>query len=453
MPDSTAIKLPSDAEIHKMIANRVDVIGGLEDGIGIVVGIVGPEGRRVISYGHVNQGDPRLLDGDTGFEIASATKVFTALLLADMVEKGEVTLVVPVAKYLPAGVKLPDRKGRSITLLDLATHTSGLPFMPALNDSLAVKDPSLLYHFLAGYKLSRDIGATWDYSNIGYWLLGEALAHQAGMDFETLLTTRIIVPLKLTSTAITPSPKMKANLAVGHDAALRPAPYFPSLPVYSLMPAAGGLVSTTNDLLTFLSAVMGYERSPFARAMAAMLSARRPKPHLGEEQALGWIVIREGDDQLIFHDGGSLGFASSVAWDPQRRLGVVVLSNQSTGVNDIARHLLRPDFPLEQPTAAKRTEIVLDSTALRVCAGRYEALGEGIFKIVFEGDSLTFQAPTDWGLPKLRLRPESRLDFFAAELPLRVTFQTDGDGRVNAILVHPPRGQRAKLAKRVSPDR
>jgi hypothetical protein len=187
--------------------------------------------------------------------------------------------------------------------------------------------------------------------------------------------------------------------------------------------------------------------------MAAMLSTRRPTPQRGVEQALGWMVVGEGDDQLIVHDGGTLGYASSVAWDPKQRVGVVVLSNQMAGVGDIARHLLRSNVPLERPTATKRTETALDSAVLDSYAGRYEAQGEGAFTIVRENDFLTIQAPASWGLPKLRLRPESLRDFFVAELPLRVIFQTDGGGRVNGLLVYPPRGQRAIRANRVSSDR
>jgi D-alanyl-D-alanine-carboxypeptidase/D-alanyl-D-alanine-endopeptidase len=139
---SGAIVLPSNGDLRKVLEERVDILGGEEDGVGIVVGLIGPQGRRVISYGHLSRGDPRPLDGDTGFEIGSVTKVFTALLLADMVRRGEVALADPVAKYLPS-VRIPERNGRSITLLDLATHTSGLPFMPealpALDDSPSTK--------------------------------------------------------------------------------------------------------------------------------------------------------------------------------------------------------------------------------------------------------------------------------------------------------------------------
>jgi hypothetical protein len=74
---------------------------------------------------------------------------------------------------------------------------------------------------------------------------------------------------------------------------------------------------------------------------------------------------------LIVHDGGTFGYASSMVWDPKRRLGVVVLSNHVANVGDVARHLLRPNHPLAKPTATKRTEIALDSEILDSYAGNY----------------------------------------------------------------------------------
>src|SRR5438552_3309494 len=218
----SSLVLPSDAEIRKILAERV---GTPENDIGIVVGVIEPQGRRLISYGHRNAGDPRQLDGHTVFEIGSVTKFFTALLLADMVGKNEVALEDPVAKHLPPDIKVPERNGHSITLVDLATHTSGLLFMPentpAFNDPAAAKySVADLKQYVAGYQLTRDIGAEWDYSNIGYWLLSEALSSRAGVDYKTLVRARVITPLKLAKTDFALSSTMKANLAAGHDAAI-----------------------------------------------------------------------------------------------------------------------------------------------------------------------------------------------------------------------------------------
>lgn len=446
--------LPSDGEIHRLIEQRVQTIAGPEGGMGIVVGVLDEKGPRVIAYGETGGSDRRPLTGDTVFEIASVTKVFTALLLADMVRTRDLKLTDPVAKYLPKGTTLPERNGRSITLVDLATHTSGLPFMP---DNLPTpEDPNAaryskadLYRFIAAQTLTRDIGSDWDYSNLDYWLLQEAIATRGRADFEQLLQKRVIGPLGLRSTAITLSPEQQVHVAIGHDAVLQPAAPFASLPVFNLMPAGGGMLSSANDLLKFLSASMGYEDSKLAPSMAKLLQTRRPAGDL--EQALGWMVMGAGEDQIVLHDGGSFGFASSVAWLPQQRIGVVVLMNQAGNVGDIARHLLRPSLPLQQVTPARHTEITLEAGTLDAYAGRYDLQDEGVTTIARDGGLLTIELPASWGLPKLNLHAESQRDFFATELPLRVTFEVDANDRVTGMLVHPPRSQRTIPALRLQP--
>ena len=441
---------PSETDIHKLIAERVDTLAGPEDGIGIVVGIVEPRGRRVVSYGHFNQGDPRAVDGSTIFEIGSVTKIFTALLLADFVQKREVKLTDPASNYLPADVRLPEHGGKSITLLDLATHTSGLPFMPALPDSSAVKYSAAdIYAYLAKFNLQYDIGTQWDYSNLGYWLLGEVLAARAGVDYKRLLLKRVIFPFKMTNTGFVPSVAMKAKSAIGHYASMQPADSFASLPGYSIMPAAGGLLSSVDELLTIPAVALGYRYSPLAALVASCLVPRRPTATKGSEQGLGWTVVRDTSGQLVFRDGGTFGHASAMIWDPDKRVGVVVLSNHVQSVSDLAHHLLRPSYPLDRPTAIRHKEIVLDLATLRSYEGRYEVEDEGIFELQLEGKYLTIIAPSDWGLPKLRLHAESKLDFFANELPLLVTVQLGNDGRAMALVITPPRGQHAIRARRM----
>src|SRR5580658_9313316 len=124
------LQVPSNDEIREILVKRID---RQKQAVGIAVGVIDPNGRRVIAYGNLAKGDPRTLDGDTIFEIGSVTKVFTSLVLADMVNRKEIALDDPAAKYLPKNrpeaenVKMPQRSGKSITLLDLSTHRSGLP--------------------------------------------------------------------------------------------------------------------------------------------------------------------------------------------------------------------------------------------------------------------------------------------------------------------------------------
>ena len=443
---SQAAGLPSDGDIHRIVEQRVQAIAGPEGGMGIVVGVLDGKGRRVIAYGDAGGADRRPLNGDTVFEIASVTKVFTALLLADMVRTGDLALTDPAAKYLPHS------NGLSMTLVDLATHTAGLPFMPdnlaALLESPAARySKSDLYGFIASRPLSDDIGSGWAYSNLDYWLLQEVIAARAGSDFGQVLQSRLLTPLGLRNTAATWSPELKARAAAGHDAVLQPAPDIASLPVFNLMPAAGSMVSTANDLLKFLSMVMGYEDTKLAPSMAALLQTRRPAG--GHEQALGWWIIGAGEDAIVFHDGGSFGFSSSLAWQPQRRVGVVVLSNQTTGAVGVARHLLQPDLPLAQPKRARRTEITLDTAVLDRYVGRYDMQDEGVVVIGRQGTLLTIELPASWGLPKLRLHAEKEREFFTTGLPLQATFEVDSSGRVTGMLVHPPRGQGAIPARRL----
>jgi len=126
---------PSDGEIRQILIDRIDRD---RQGVGIAVGVIDAKGRRIVAYGSLAKGDRRQIDGDTVFEIGSVTKVFTSLLLMDMVQRGEVALTDPVSKFLPPNVKMPERNGKSITLADLSTQTSGLPGMPA---NMSPKDP------------------------------------------------------------------------------------------------------------------------------------------------------------------------------------------------------------------------------------------------------------------------------------------------------------------------
>jgi serine-type D-Ala-D-Ala carboxypeptidase/endopeptidase len=339
---------PADADIQRILAQRID---GERRGVGIVVGVLAPDGRRVISYGGLAHGDERHLDGDTVFEIGSVGKVFTALLLADMAQRGEVALRDPVAKYLPPDVKVPQHGGRGITLLDLATHTSGLPRMPT---NFAPRDPTnpyadysveQLYSFLSGYELTREIGAQYAYSNLGYGLLGNVLERRAGVNYEALVKSRIAVPLGLASTTMTLSSQLAAKLAVGHNEVLQAVPNWDD----RTLAGAGSLRSSANDLLTFLAAQLRKADAPLASAMTAMLAVRKPTGTPDLDIGLGWHISSQQGREFVWHNGGTGGYSSFVGFCPQARTGIVVLANSEIGVDDLALHILDPQRPLDKP--------------------------------------------------------------------------------------------------------
>jgi len=418
--------LPADSEIRKILADRV---GREDSGAGIVVGAIDAKGPRVISHG-------RGLDGNTVFEIGSLTKVFTAVLLMDMVRRGEVALTDPVSKYLPAGVRLPERKGRKITLADLATHTSGLPSFPSnihpKDEGNPYADYSVqqMYDFLSGYQLQRDIGSQYEYSNLGFGLLGHVLSRRAGKSYEALVRSRICDPLGMTSTSITLTPDRKKRLAAGHDATLAPVPNW-DIPTLA---GTGALRSTANDLLRFLAASLGYVKTPLARAMADAVSVRRPAGAAGSEVAYGWHVQSKEGRSIIWQNGGTGGYASYLAYDPQARTGVVVLTNvgSETGPDDIGRHLLDESHPLakvERRPPVEHRQVALDPKLFDRYVGTYRLEQYVLLAASRDGDRFYVQLT---GYPKIEIFPESERDFFVKNTAMQLSFDA------TRVTVHEP---------------
>jgi CubicO group peptidase (beta-lactamase class C family) len=350
VPAAVFAQIPSDAEIRRMLASRVwtDTLG-----IGIVVGVVDSRGARVVAFGSPAKGDARRLDGNTVFEVGSVTKEITALLLVDMARRGEVALDDPVSKYLPGGVAVPERN-REITLADLATHSSGLPRMPSNFAPSDTANPYAdysvrqLYEFLSAFQLPRDVGSRYEYSNLGFGLLGHALALRAGTSFETLVRTRILVPLGMTSTGIALTPDMRARLAVGHAVRRDNRPVPTSNWDIPTLAGAGALRSTANDMLRFLAAYLRLITTRLAASLAEQLSIRRPSDRPDYEVAYGWRVQTRHGSTIIWHGGSTGGYRTWIGFDFDARAGVVVLSSVEMPVlsDDIGPHLLNSRYPL-----------------------------------------------------------------------------------------------------------
>jgi CubicO group peptidase (beta-lactamase class C family) len=438
--------IPSDIEIRKILADR---IGADNLGIGIVVGVIDANGRRIVAYGGLAKDDKRPLNGDTIFEIGSMTKVFTSLVLMDMVQKGEVAVTDPVSKYLPASVKVPERNNRQITLQDLSTQSSGLPRMPS---NLHPKDAAnpyadysveQLYQFISGYQLTRDIGAQYEYSNLGVGLLGHVLTLRAGMDYEAMVRSRICDPLGMNSTSVTLSPEMKARLAIGHGPGLGAVANWD----LSTLAGAGALRSSANDILTFLAANLGYTKTPLAAAMAAEVSIRRPAGSPDMEIAYGWHVQTKNGNSIVWHNGGTGGYRSYMGFDAKSRAGVVVLSNISTaaGPDDIGRHLLDASYPLEKVEPVKEhQEVSVDTKVFDNYLGSYQLAPSVIIAITREGDRMFGQVT---GQPKFQLFPESERKFFLKVVDAQLTFHTDAQGKATEAILH--QNGRDMAAKRI----
>ena len=324
-----------DAEIRELLRGRV------EHGA-IVVGILEDGHRRTIAYG-VRAAGSDSVDEHTVFEIGSITKVFTATMLAEMVRRGEVSLGDPIAKYLPSTVRVPSRKGREITLLDLATQHSGLPRLP---DNLRPADPQNpyadygaeeLHRFLASYRLTRDIGERFEYSNLGVGLLGYVLAQRAGTGYEAALKERVLDPLGLRETSITLSTEMAERLAVGHTSRGRVTKNWD----IGILAGAGGLRSTADDMLTFAAAHFDSAGALFP-IFTATLRPRRSLASTGTDSiGLNWLLMRPDGHPIAWHNGGTGGYRSFLGIDRARHRAVVVLTSSATSFDDLGMMLLQ----------------------------------------------------------------------------------------------------------------
>lgn len=436
---------PSDPEIRKMLAARV---GAENNGAAIVVGVVDANGRRIVSYGSLAKDDTRKLDGDTVFEIGSMTKVFTSLVLMDMARHGEVSLTDPISKFLPDSVKVPERNGRKITFADLSTQSSGLPRLP---DNINPKDPDnpyadytvqQLYDFLSGYKLTRDIGAQYEYSNLGVGLLGHVLSLRAGTGYEALVRSRICDPLGLKDTRVTLTPEMKARLAVGHSGGLQVVENW-DIPTLA---GAGALRSTANDMLTFLAANLGFVKTPLAQDMADEVSVRRSAGAPDMEIAYAWHIQTKDGNSIVWHNGGTGGYRTYMGYDPKARVGVVALTNVSTpqGVDDIGRHLLNASYPLLKIDApAARQQVTLDTKTYDRYVGQYQLGPAASMTMSRDGDRFYTQLT---GQPKFEVFAESETKFFLKVVDAQLTFTADA----SQVTLH--QNGRDIVAKRMNDD-
>lgn len=280
-------------------------------------------GYAVVRDGHATVGGFGGAEPRTIFEIGSLTKVFTALLLADMAERGQVRLSDPAARYLP-GAAGP------VTLADLATHTAGLPRLPpglAWSALTRRRDP------YAGYSEARLVRAArrslrassrpnpYLYSNYGYGLLGYLLGQAAGSSYQALVAERICGPLGLADTTFDVPPADHDRLARGH--ALGRA-----VPCWHMgaLAAAGGLHSTAADLAMLLRAYLA--ASAGTPLDAALRATMRPRAVIPAGQiGLAWHLTVRGDRELIWHNGMTGGYSAMLAFDPVRGVGVAALAN------------------------------------------------------------------------------------------------------------------------------
>jgi CubicO group peptidase (beta-lactamase class C family) len=415
IPPSRPSRLPDPDEVKALLVQIVDVEKRVP---GIVVGMIAddPLERWVVGYGRLSATDERVPDGDTVYEIGSITKLFTGILLAQAVLNGEVKLDDPISMYLPEGVTAPEYEGKSITLLDLATHTSGLP-----GNLYHIITFEQMYAFLSGYRLTREPGSSYEYANYGMGLLGNLLVQRVGQaDYEALLLERICRPLGMESTRVQLTAKMRSRLAVPHTASLAQTHLWDN----TTQAGAGMIRSTANDLLTFLVANMGLTETELQPALQLANTPQRPSVGKGKigwswqgSIGLGWQVA--ANTELHGHSGATNGSNSFLGWDPEHKFGIVVLTNAAVDMDYVARLLLsRMPFPLVQYVPED----------LASYAGRYPLPDGNSVTIRVDGTRIFIQLPDE---PEYELFASSENHFYLPVSDLEITFYRNDRGEVD----------------------
>jgi len=348
-PGGDCAAAPSNEPIRAALRQTV---GGREKVAGTVAVVIDEDGMSRVSYG--NSGVSGVtMDAQTVFEIGSITKVMTALLLADMEARAEVTVDDPVAKYLPSSVTVRER-GRPITLLDLATYTSGLPKLPGNLPANWWANPNPfvsysvdnLYEFVSGYTPQYEPGTHFEYSSLGFGLLGIALARRAGKSYQELLIERICRPLGISHTRIDLSAEMQKHLVQPHGLDLKPTPLWEFSPA---LRGAGSVRGSVADVALFLKTCMGLMNSPLRGPLARLLETRRPTNLAGTDAGLGWFTSSDGKEEIAWKSGLTGGCNSFIGFSTKRRCGALILSNfvwqpLDVGTTAMGMKLISPKF-------------------------------------------------------------------------------------------------------------
>ncbi|MDT0328638.1 serine hydrolase domain-containing protein [Nocardiopsis lambiniae] len=276
-------------------------------------------------------------DGDTDYEIGSISKVMTALLLADAIERGEVTEETSLGELLDLG----DAPAEDVVLVELVSHRSGLPRLASRpqdviltvtaanlgRDPYRVDVPTLLDQARAARLTDRGES---HYSNLGFALLGQALAEAAGTDYATLLRERVLDPIGMDDTYLpADGTELPADATLGHtDRGRTAAPWL----AMAYAPA-GGVRSTPADMERFARALLD--------GTAPGMAALEPRWDDGEDRiGYAWVVTDVEGTEVTWHNGGTGGFVSMLALDREADRAVVVLSNTTTDVEGEAVRLL-----------------------------------------------------------------------------------------------------------------
>ncbi len=372
---------------------------------------------------------PTAPDADTLYEVGSITKVFTGVLLAQAALRGEVTLEQPLSALLEPELRLAEN-GRPITLLDLATHRSGLPRVP---DDMPAQDPENPYanydltHLFASLSRVKPerAGERSLYSNFGAGVLGQALAKSAHTPYPELLRARILEPLGMADSFLTVPSARDARRAQGHDGDDTPKAAWD----LNAMAPAGGLHTSARDLARFARAALFTNTTSLGPAFQLAEQARAESNEGGR---IG-LFFQIQPDGIIWHNGETGGFSSYFALDPRRQVAVVVLLStafarqEELGARVLAYAQGQPVLPLDVPGLYTPPVGTLGEYA-----GDYALDKDFVIHVWLNENRLYARAP---GQSPLVLWPSAADRFYLRVVDARIEFERDATHTVSALIL------------------
>ena len=393
----------------------------------VVIAFVRGDQAGVYTFGALK--DSEAPDADTVFEIGSVTKTFTGLLLADAIVDRQVTAETPVTDLLP-GITLSSRDGKVITLGNLATQHSGLPRLPANLAPADVRNPYADYDarqleaFFDGFTPARAPGARYEYSNLGYGLLGYALARRADTTYAKLMADRVLAPLAMEGTGVNLKDGQAERLAPGHDQDGKDAGNWD----FDVLAGAGALKSSGADMLRYLKANMGVTETAL---LPAMQMAHKPKAGVGggNQIGFGWMTHTANNGKVIWHNGMTGGYASFIGFTDDGERGVVILTNIARSVDDLGFAALLPEAG---PAPASKA-VTLSREALKEYVGHYRLAPGVIFHVTLQGGQLLAQLTGQEAYPVFA---SDKDEFFYNVVDAQLSFRRNDQGEVNALILH-----------------
>ncbi|WP_183556946.1 serine hydrolase [Mucilaginibacter sp. SP1R1] len=311
--------------------------------VGLSVGILKDGNVSIYNYGETTRDNGELPTPNTIFEIGSITKTFTSVLLAYYVNEGKVKLTDPITKYLPDSVTV-NKELRAVTLLTLSNHTSGFDRMPNNLDTktgdelnpFKTYNKQQLFAYLKTCKLNSKPGDQYAYSNLGVGLLGTILSQISGKSFEQMVTDIICRPLMMQNTTQHLSAASLANFAsVYNETGNVTTPWD-----FDILAPCGALHSSVNDMLIFARANMEPPANKLGKAIELTQQITRGFTK-DAKLGLAWHIIVVDGVEYYFHNGATYGSSSFLAFNAEKKLAVIVLSNAAESTDAVGTAILK----------------------------------------------------------------------------------------------------------------